>query len=72
MQLFAVNPHVYAEIAEKTACICDYDFKTRVQEERCIKIKANRQAKTNFTPIKHYQENMPPDLTQKQERKSNS
>ena len=36
------------------------------------KIKANRQAETNFTPIRLYQAYMPPDLTQKQERKSNS
>ena len=43
-----------------------------MQEEKCIKIKANKQAETNFTPIRHYQENMPLDLTQKQERKSNS
>ena len=35
------------------------------------KIKANRQAETNFTPIRHYQENMPLD-PQKQEKKSNS
>ena len=71
-RLFAVNPRVYVEIIEKTTCICDCELKTRVQEERCIKIKENRQAETNFTPIRHHQENMPPDLTQKQERKSNS
>ena len=59
-------------MAEKTACICDCEFKTRVQEERCIKIKANRHAETNFTPTRHYQENMPLDPTQKQEKKSNS
>ena len=57
---------------EKAACIRDCEFKTRVQEERCIKIKANRQTETNFTPIRHYQANMPPDPTQKQEKKSNS
>ena len=57
---------------EKTISIHDCDFKTHVQEERCIKIKENRQAKTNFTPIRHYQANMPPDPTQKQERKGNS
>ena len=60
------------EIAKKSVCIRDYEFKTRVQEEMFIKIKANRQAETNFTPIIHYQANMPPDPTQKQERKSNS
>ena len=70
--MFAVNPHVYTKIVEKPACIHDYELKTRVQEERCIKIKANRQAETKFTPIRHYQENMRPDLTQKQEKKSNS
>ena len=36
------------------------------------KIKANRQAETNFTPIRLYQAYMPPYPTQKQERKSNS
>ena len=56
----------------KPAYIHDCELKTRVQEERCTKIKANRQSETNFTPIKHYQENMPPDLTQKQEKKRNS
>ena len=72
MRLFAVNPCVYAEMSEKPTYIHDREFKTHVQEERCIKIKANRQAKTNFTPIRHYQENMPPDPTQKQEKKRNS
>ena len=38
----------------------------------CIKIKAKRQAETNFTPIRHYQANMHPDPTQKQEKKRNS
>ena len=57
---------------EKTAFICDCEFKTHIQEERCIKIKVNRQAETKFTPIIHYQENMPPDPTQKQEIKRNS
>ena len=36
------------------------------------KLKANRQDETNFTPIRPYQAYMPPDLTQKQERKRNS
>ena len=72
MRLFAVNPRVYAEIIEKPAYIRDYELKTHVQEERCIKIKANRQADTNFTPIRLHQAYMPPYLTQKQERKSNS
>ena len=60
------------EIIEKPACIRDYELKTRVQEERCIKIKANRQAETNFTPIRHYQAYMTPNSTQKQRNKSNS
>ena len=72
MRLFAVNPHVYVDIAVKTVYICDCEFKTHVQEEKCIKIKAYRQVETNFTAIRHYQENMPPDPTQKQDRKSNS
>ena len=63
---------MYAEIAVKPAYIRGCELTTRVQEERCIKIKAIRQAETNFTPIRHYQENMPPDPTQKQEKKSNS
>ena len=36
------------------------------------KIKANRQAETNVTPIRLYEAYMPPYPTQKQERKSNS
>ena len=36
------------------------------------KISANRQAETNFTLIRHYQAYMPPDPTQKKERKINS
>ena len=72
MRLFVVNLRMYAETIVKYAYIRDCELKTHVQEERCIKRKANRQAKTNFTPIKHYQENMPLDSTQKQERKSNS
>ena len=63
---------MYADIAVKAVCIRDCELKTCIQEERCTKIKANRQAETKFTPVRHYQENMPPDPTQKQERKSNS
>ena len=63
---------MYANISVKTVYIHDCEFKTRVQEERCIKIKVNRQAETNFTPIRHYQANMSPDWTQKQEKKSNA
>ena len=59
---------MYADIAVKTVCIRDYELKTRVQEERCMKINANRQAETNFTPIRHYQENMPLDSTQEIEK----
>ena len=36
-RLSAVNPRVYAEIVEETACIRDCKSKTHVQEERCIK-----------------------------------
>ena len=60
------------EMAEKPAYIRDCEFKTHVYEERFIKIKANIQVETRFTPIRHYQANMPPDPTQKQEKKSNS
>ena len=63
---------MYADIVVKPMYIRDCELKTHVQEEKCIKIKANRQAETNFTPIIHYQANMPPDLTQKQEKKRNS
>ena len=72
MRLFAVNPHLYVELAVKPAYIRECELKYHVQEERCIKIKANRQAETNFTPIRNYQENMPLDPTQKQEKNSNS
>ena len=60
------------ELADKPAYIRDCEFKTHVQEERHIKIKENRQFETNYTPIRHYQENIPPDPTEKQEKKSNS
>ena len=63
---------MYVDIAVKPAYIHDCELKTRVQEERCIIIKENRQAETNFTPIRHYQTNMPPEPTQKQRKKSNS
>ena len=36
-RLCTLNPRVYAEIAEESACIRDCELKTRVQEERCIK-----------------------------------
>ena len=54
----------------KTVYISDRELKNRIQEERCIKIKANKQAETNFTPIINYQENMPPNPTHKQRDKS--
>ena len=63
---------MYADIAVKPTYIRNCELKTRVQEEKCIKIKANRQAETDFTLIRHYQANMPLDLTQKQRKKSNS
>ena len=53
-------------------CIRDCKSKTHVQEEKVHKNKANRQAEIDFTPIRLYQEYMPLDPTQKQERKSNS
>ena len=43
--------------------------KSRTRRKRDKK-KVNRQAETKFTPIKHYQENMPLDLTQKQRNQS--
>ena len=55
------KPHVYATVNQKPT----------YKKKRCIN-KANRQAKTDFTPIRLYQAYMPPDPTQKQERKSNS
>ena len=72
MRLFAVNPRVYVEIAEETACICDCKSKTHVQEEKVHKIKKNRKAEEKFTPIRLYQAYMPPYPTQKQKRKINS
>ena len=63
---------MYVDIVVKAVCIHDCELKTCVQEEKCTKIKENRQAETKFTPIRHYQENMPPNLTQKQRNKSNS
>ena len=71
-RLFAKNPCIYVAIPGKPTCTHDCEGKTRVQEEKEIKKKVNRQAETKFTPIKHYQENMPPDLTQKQRNQSNS
>ena len=56
---------MYMDIVVKAACIRDYELKTHVHEEKCTKIKANRQGETNFTPIRHYQENMPQDPTQR-------
>ena len=63
---------MYVNISVKTTYIRDCELKTHVQEEKCIKIKANSQVDTKFTPFRHYQANMPPDPTQKQEKKSNS
>ena len=63
MRLFTVNPRVYAEITEETACIHDCKSKTYVQEEKVHKIKANIQAEINFTPIRLYQAYIPPDST---------
>ena len=38
----------------KTKGIHDCELKTHIQEDKCIKTKENRQAETNFTPIRHY------------------
>ena len=51
------------DIPVKTVCTRDYEDKTRVQEEKEIKNNVNRQFEKTFTPIRHYQENMPPDPT---------
>ena len=42
------------DIPVKTACTRDYEDKTHVQEEKEIKKKVNKQAKTKFTLIRHY------------------
>ena len=60
------------EIPVKIVCTRNCEAKTRIQEEKEIKKKVNKQAKTKFTPIKHYQENMPPNPTKKQRNQSNS
>ena len=70
MRLYAENPRMYADIPGKTACTHDFEAKTHVQEEKEIKKKVVRQAQTKFTPIRHYQEKMPPDLTQNQRNHS--
>ena len=70
--MFAVNLCVYTEITKEIVCIHECKSKTHVQEETVHKIKENKQAETKFTPIRLYQAYMPPDPTQKQERKSNS
>ena len=72
MRLFAENMRIYVAIPRKPACTRDYKGKTHVQEEKEIKKKENRQAKTKFTPIRNHKENMTPDPTQKQRNQSNS
>ena len=59
-------------IQGKPACTRDCERKTHVHEEKRDKRKENIQAKTKFTPIRHYWENMPPNPTQKQRNQSNS
>ena len=71
-ELCAKNPRIYADIPVKTACTHDCEDKTHVQEEKEIKKKVNRQSKMKFTSIRHQQENMPSDPTQKQRNQSNS
>ena len=56
------NLRVYATVNRKPA----------YKKKKMHKFKANRQAETNSTPIRLYQAYMPPDPTQKLERKSNS
>ena len=72
MLLCVEKPCIYVDILIKTTCTCDCKDQNRVQEEKEIKKPVNRQAETKFTPIRHYQENMPPDPTQKQRNQSNS
>ena len=38
----AENPRIYVDIPVKTTCTRDCEAKTRVQEEKEIKMKANR------------------------------
>ena len=56
------KPRVYATVSDKPA----------YRKKKMHKFKVNRQAETKFTPIRLYQDYMPPYLTQKQERESNS
>ena len=56
------KPHVYVIVSDKPA----------YRKKKMHKSKANRQAKTKFTPTRLYQAYMPPYSTQKQERESNS
>ena len=65
MRLFIENPCIYAAIPGKPACTRDCEGKTRIQKEKEIKKKANRQAEKIFTLVRHYWENIPLDLTQK-------
>ena len=53
------------DILVKTTCTQDCEDKTHIQEEKEIKKKVNGQDETKFTPIRHYQANMPLDPTQK-------
>ena len=72
----------YVTVRSKHTCISGNRRETRIYTRLRVKksrtgrkvhkIKENRQAETNFTPIKHYQAYMPPDPTQKQRNKSNS
>ena len=75
-----IRPYqAYMTIYSKPTCIHGNRKETHVYTRKNLrtgrkvhKIKANRQVETNFTPIKHYEAYMPPNPTQKQERKSNS
>ena len=50
----AENPRIYVDVPRKTVCTRDCEDKTRIQEEKEIKKKVNRQVETKFTPIRHY------------------
>ena len=65
MRLYVVNLRTYKGIQEKTACICDCNANYCIQEEKEGKMISQYQ----INPTRHYQENIPLDLTQKQRNK---
>ena len=54
LRVYATVCRKPVDIPVKTMCTHDREDKTCVQEEKEIKNKVNRQAKTKFTPIRHY------------------